>query len=209
MDKKELGIGVSSPDNQEQWKLCRFTNAKGPQGDTAKEICEALVGRSKKHTCTVDADYREVNERFSFVIFLPQEDFVFFYYIEEAIKDGDFQWNKVANQDNLQQMELILPMFKVEHKLDLKPILQLLGINSIFSPGGANLRDKLSSPHEMINFSNSCIKPLRMSPDTDLCVSDAKQGAMLKIDEGGARAAAIAGLQVDMKSLFPPTPIHC
>nr|CDS32011.1 serpin [Hymenolepis microstoma] len=40
--------------------MSALLTAKGPQGDTAKEICEALVGKSKKHTCTVDADYREV-----------------------------------------------------------------------------------------------------------------------------------------------------
>lgn len=40
--------------------MSALLKAKGPQGDAAKEICEALIGRSKKHTCTDDTEYREV-----------------------------------------------------------------------------------------------------------------------------------------------------
>lgn len=34
--------------------------AKGPQGDTAQEICEAIVGKEKRNTCTNDPHYKEV-----------------------------------------------------------------------------------------------------------------------------------------------------
>nr|CDS32008.2 Estrogen regulated protein EP45 [Hymenolepis microstoma] len=324
--------------------MSALLTAKGPQGDTAKEICEALVGKSKKHTCTVDADYREVvsllekirtgvetakspegksvlqisdaafiekslsveddfikkfaffqgdkvmrtlfntsdafesinkwanastdglipkylnskdeldedsllvllnaitfkdswlkpfdaegtknrdfrltktetiqvpmmkmegqmvyikkddykvlakpfrNERFSFVIFLPRKDFDLDD-IEDDIEDGDFKWKKVTNQDNLQQMELMLPKFKIEQKLDLKPILHGLGIRSIFTPGVANLRG--------------------ISADTNLYASDAKQVAMMEVDEAGVKAAAVSGLNIMPMSIPPPaTPFH-
>nr|CDS31431.1 hypothetical protein HmN_000357000 [Hymenolepis microstoma] len=34
--------------------------AEGIQGDTTKEICDAIIGKNKKHTCTDDADNKEV-----------------------------------------------------------------------------------------------------------------------------------------------------
>lgn len=123
------------------------------------------------------------NERFSFVIFLPEKAFELDD-IEDDIKDGDFQWNKVTDPDNLQEMDLVLPKFKIEHKLDLKPVLKLLGIRSLFGRGAANLTG--------------------ITSDVALYASDAKQVAIMEVDEAGVKAAAVSGLNVMPMSLPPP-----
>ncbi|VDL59985.1 unnamed protein product, partial [Hymenolepis diminuta] len=123
------------------------------------------------------------NERFSFVIFLPEKEFDLDD-IEDDLKDGDFQWNKVKNHTYLQQMELVLPKFNIEHKLDLKPALELLGIRSLFARSGADLTG--------------------ITSDAALYASDAKQVAMMEVDEAGVKAAAVSGVNIMPMSLAPP-----
>ncbi|VDN97925.1 unnamed protein product [Rodentolepis nana] len=140
------------------------------------------------------------NERFSFVIFLPEKDFEIDE-IEDELEDGDFKWHKVTKEKYLRQVQLKLPKFKVEHKFDLKPILQLLGMRSIFTPGYANLTGKRIYPHEM---SNPCINSAGINNSSALYASDARQVAMMEVDEAGVKAAAVSGLSIMPMSLPPP-----
>lgn len=41
--------------------MSALLTAKGPRGDTGKEICEAILGEKRKHSC-VDATYADVEE---------------------------------------------------------------------------------------------------------------------------------------------------
>ncbi|KAM3171187.1 hypothetical protein ACTXT7_017127 [Hymenolepis weldensis] len=126
------------------------------------------------------------NERFSFVIFLPQKEFDLDD-IEDEIKEGDFKWNKVKNLINLQEVELVLPKFKIEHELDLKPALELLGIRSLFDRSAADLTG--------------------ITSDAPLYASGAKQVAMMQVDEAGVEAAAVSGVELSFRSSFSsPSP---
>ncbi|VDN97692.1 unnamed protein product [Rodentolepis nana] len=125
------------------------------------------------------------DSRFSFVIYLPKEDFEL-KDIEAKMVKEDFVWLKESAHKFYEPVRLILPKFKVEHRLDLKPILQLLGIRSIFTRGVANLKG--------------------ISSDVDLYASGAKQVAMMEVDEGGARAAAVTGIELSSRFGFSPTP---
>lgn len=79
------------------------------------------------------------------MIFLPEKRFKL-KNIEDDLEDGDFKWRKVHNADYLHQIKLVMPKFKVEHSLNLKPILNLLGIRKLFTRGAANLTGEAYSP---------------------------------------------------------------
>lgn len=53
--------------------------------------------------------------------------------------EGDFPWSEVDNNDNLEQVNLVLPRFKVEDDIDMTPLLKRLGIQDLFTRGIANL----------------------------------------------------------------------
>ncbi|CAM9344960.1 unnamed protein product, partial [Lampetra planeri] len=79
-----------------------------------------------------------------------------------------------ANNVKRQKVEVYLPRFKVEHKMDLRNILQELGIKSIF-----NTNADLSA----------------MTDDRDLYVGKAVQKAYLEVTEEGAEGAVGSGGQ--------------
>ncbi|KAM7540204.1 hypothetical protein Aperf_G00000029510 [Anoplocephala perfoliata] len=126
------------------------------------------------------------NLRFNFVIFLPEERFKL-RDIEDDLEDGDFKWNKIHNPKYLHEMMLSLPKFKVKRSLDLKPILDFLGIRKLFTRNAADLTG--------------------ISADAKLYAEKAKQVAVLEVDESGVKAAAVSGFNIMPMSL-PPPPIE-
>ncbi|KAM7541265.1 hypothetical protein Aperf_G00000029501 [Anoplocephala perfoliata] len=122
------------------------------------------------------------NSRFDFVIFVPKEPLKL-KYIEDDLKDGEFEWNRVHNTRYLRQIGLVMPKFKVEHRLDLKRVLNLLGIRKLFTRDAADFTG--------------------ISSDTKLYAGGAKQAAVLEIDESGVKAAAASGVNI-MPVSFPP-----
>ncbi len=80
--------------------------------------------------------------RFKFVVIMPTNG-VDLSSIERAL-DSDFPWSEVDNEENLSQMGLSLPKFKIKHEIDLKPVLQRVGIQTLFERGRADLSGKIS-----------------------------------------------------------------
>ncbi len=59
--------------------------------------------------------------------------------IEDDMEDG-FNWGVVENHRNMKQIALSLPKFKLQHEMNLKPILEMLGVKDLFTRGVANLK---------------------------------------------------------------------
>ncbi|KAM9801344.1 neuroserpin [Neosynchiropus ocellatus] len=109
-------------------------------------------------------------EDMSMMIVLPRQE-VPLASLEPIIKASLIEeW---ANNVKHQKVEVYLPRFKVEQKMDLKNILQQLGIQKIFSSGA-----DLSA----------------MAGDKDLHISRAVQKAYLEVTEEGAEGAAGSGM---------------
>ncbi|VDK33095.1 unnamed protein product [Taenia asiatica] len=123
------------------------------------------------------------NGRFNFFIFLPNELFDLDE-IEDDLKDGDFNWTMVQSDENYEQVELVLPKFKVEHEINLKPILNLLGVQRLFTQGTAELTG--------------------ISPDPRLYAGEAKQVAVMEVNEAGVKATAVSSIEIIPMSLPPP-----
>eukprot|EP00108_Taenia_solium_P003512 TsM_000807300 transcript=TsM_000807300 gene=TsM_000807300 len=122
------------------------------------------------------------NDRFNFLIFLPNKQFDLDE-IEDDLKDGDFNWRLVQSDQNYEQVELVLPKFKVEHEINLKPILNLLGVRRLFTRGTAELTG--------------------ISPNPRLYAGEAKQVAVMEVNEAGVKAAAVSSIAIVPMSLHP------
>lgn len=85
-----------------------------------------------------------------------------------------------ANNVKRQKVEVYLPKFKVEQKMELKELLQELGVSSIFS-SGADLSG--------------------MTDGKDLYVSKAVQKAYLEVTEEGAEGAVGSGMMALTRTL--------
>ncbi|VDD74283.1 unnamed protein product [Mesocestoides corti] len=143
---------------------------------------EALMTYVKQKKYTVVAKPFK-DERFKFVIFLPKHRFDL-KEIEDDLEDGDFNWHSLHSYRNEEQVELILPKFNIKHEINLKPLLHLLGIRRLFTRGAAELTG--------------------ISPDSNLYASDAKQVAVMEVDENGVKAAAVSSVSIMPMSMPPP-----
>ncbi|KAJ7325249.1 hypothetical protein JRQ81_018269, partial [Phrynocephalus forsythii] len=111
-------------------------------------------------------------EEFSFVLILPGEN-VAIEKVEqlitaELIKD----WFTMMEEE---EVEIILPRFKIEHTMDLKEFLQPLNVTEIFN-NGCDLSG--------------------ITDSADLHISKAIQKVYLEVNEDGSEAAASTGMHV-------------
>ncbi|CAH1260661.1 unnamed protein product [Diabrotica balteata] len=83
------------------------------------------------------------------------------------------------------RVAITLPKFKIETKIDFKPILKSLGVKNIFS-NGADLTG--------------------ISKERGLKVSSVLQKAFINVNEDGVEAAAATAVIIGQKSLVPPPP---
>ncbi|KAH9286988.1 Alpha-1-antitrypsin-like protein CM55-MM [Echinococcus granulosus] len=124
------------------------------------------------------------NYRYKFVIFLPNERFNL-NEIENDLEDGDFNWRLIQSDRNYTHIELGLPKFKVEHEINLKSVLRLLGVRRFFAQESAELTGISSHPR--------------------LYAGEAKQVAVMEVDEAGVKAAAVSSIEILPMSLPPPS----
>ncbi|KAL5111819.1 Serpin I2 [Taenia crassiceps] len=123
------------------------------------------------------------NDRFKFLIFLPNKRFDLDE-IEDDLEDGDFNWKLCQSDQDYEQVMLALPKFKVEHEINLKPVLNLLGVRRLFDQKTAELTG--------------------ISSDPRLYAGEAKQVAVMEVDEAGVKAAAVSSIAMVPMSLPPP-----
>ncbi len=62
--------------------------------------------------------------------------------IEDDMEDG-FNWGVVDDTTKITQIALTLPKLNMKYEMDLKPILEELGVRDLFTRGVANLTGKL------------------------------------------------------------------
>ncbi len=62
--------------------------------------------------------------------------------IEDDMEDG-FKWDVVDDTTKITQIALTLPKLNMKYEMDLKPILEELGVRDLFTRGVANLTGKL------------------------------------------------------------------
>ncbi|VDM36100.1 unnamed protein product [Hydatigera taeniaeformis] len=104
--------------------------------------------------------------------------------IEDDLKKGEFNWKMAQSDQDYEQIELSLPKFKVEHQINLKPVLSWLGVRRLFDQGSAELAG--------------------ISSDQRLYAREAKQVAVMEVNEAGVKAAAVSGIAIVPMSLPPP-----
>lgn len=84
-------------------------------------------------------------------------------------------------------LDLLLPKFRLKSEIDVKDILEQLGIRSLFN--------------EQANLS-------KMSNQTNLQVTEVKQNAYINVDEDGTEAAAITTYKLQARSMFIGEQFH-
>jgi len=121
-------------------------------------------------------------QRFKFVVILPTIKYNLDA-IETAMKNG-FDWTVIKDDVEHMTVKLTLPRFSIEHEIDLKKVLTSMGITDLFTRGSADLSG--------------------ISKDGSLYVGDAKQKAVLEVNEDGVKAAAVSGMSImPMSMLYP------
>ena len=83
----------------------------------------------------------------------------------------------------LQSVELHMPKFKIENKINLNDILAKLGLGELFKPGGDN-------------FAN-------ISDSKNIAVSDVIHQSFIKVDEEGTEAAAATAIIMNRMAIMP------
>ena len=104
-------------------------------------------------------------------------------------------WPATANRDETRDVHVVLPRVQSELAFDLRAPLRALGLRSAFDCREGSAAD----------FSALLVaRPGRAAP---LCISDARQGTFLRIDESGTEAAAATSMALSPTSV-PPPPIE-
>ena len=88
------------------------------------------------------------------------------------------------------RVHLVLPRFRVEQDLDLKPGLAALGMGVAFNCEAADFSGLLEDRNGR--------------PSLATCVDEADQKVMIAVDEEGAVAAAVTTLSVQLRGYTPP-----
>ncbi|XP_061710482.1 alaserpin-like isoform X7 [Cydia pomonella] len=119
----------------------------------------------------------------SFLIVLPNE-IDGLPALQEKLKNPTALDKAVAEMREV-EVNVYLPKFKIETTIDLKKVLQKIGITSLFDAAKARLDNLLKN-------------------ESGLYVSDAIQKAFIEVNEEGAEAAAANVFPVPMAASWPP-----
>nr|VZI14694.1 unnamed protein product [Spirometra erinaceieuropaei] len=120
------------------------------------------------------------NDRFQFVVVLPTQDLQI-EKLDRLFNEG-FDW-EVLKKTSEKAIELSLPRFKLEHELDLVPILRAMGVRNLFRKELADLSG--------------------ITEEATLYVEKAKQNVALEVTEKGVKAAAVSSLGIIPMSAKP------
>lgn len=102
-------------------------------------------------------------------------------------------WTKWQNDFEItNEVDIVLPKFKIEYDKKLKDIMQLMGMNEAFTT--------------LADFSS-------INPQKDLFISEILHKTFIEVDEEGTEAAAVTALIFDTTSIGPDKPqkkyFHC
>ncbi|KAL7062052.1 hypothetical protein AAHC03_0625 [Spirometra sp. Aus1] len=120
------------------------------------------------------------NDRFQFVVVLPTQDLQI-EKLDRLFNEG-FDW-EVLKKTSEKAIELSLPRFKLEHELDLVPILRAMGVRNLFRKELADLSG--------------------ITEEATLYVEKAKQNVALEVTEKGVKAGAVSSLGMIPMSAKP------
>ncbi|XP_049620974.1 serpin B6-like isoform X2 [Suncus etruscus] len=125
-----------------------------------------------------------VGEELSMIIMLPDED-KDLKTVESVLTYEKFkEWTQMDMMYD-DEVEVLLPRFKLEENYDLEPVLGKLGMTLAFDQAAAD-------------FSG-------MSSQQDLCLSKVVHKAFVEVNEEGTEAAAATGATVELRCLQIPS----
>jgi serpin B len=145
--------------------------------------------RSLVHGESEDFDLLELpygNGTFSMLLLLPREGLP----LSSVLKTLDAEtWANSLARMYTKEVELKLPLFRVEYERELNEDLKAMGMEQMFT--------------RRADFS-------LIRPEGDLLVSKVKQKTFVEVNEEGAEAAAITVIDMDLASAAPPedTPVR-
>ncbi|XP_002020387.2 uncharacterized protein LOC6595212 [Drosophila persimilis] len=114
------------------------------------------------------------------LIILPLEE-QGLYALEKKLSDVDL--HEISSQMRREHVQLQMPKFKLEFEVSLKPVLQQLGIKTMFDPNA--------------DFSS-------LVEGADMAISEVKHKAFIDVNENGTTAAASTYVEVMAKSVKLP-----
>lgn len=163
-------------------RLKKFTNLDGQKKrvETMYDVDYYLFGQFEQYGI-LQLDYIG---NCSMYIVLPNE--------EVNLHDLLLELNARKLNEDLRELksthlDLQLPKFKLESDLNLKSVLEQLGVRTLFN--------------EQANLS-------KMSNETGLQVSEAVQKAFVSVDEDGTEAAAVSITKLSARSMFLGSEFH-
>jgi len=118
-------------------------------------------------------------------IILPKENVAIDEYLQNLTSDD---WDNLINNCSNHTVEIFLPKFELEYKIDLIPTLKALGLNVPFD-------------EQLADFT-----PMSQDYGHSLVISEVKHKTYLKVDEEGSEAAAVTSIGVGFTSA-PPSAI--
>ncbi|XP_037381649.1 serpin I2 [Talpa occidentalis] len=167
---------------KEDTQLMNFTKKNGetikiPMMKALLQTKYGYFSESSMYYQVLELPYK--GDKFSLIIVLPSEDMN----IEEMEKlvTAD-QIQKWLSEMKEEEVEISLPRFKVEQKLDFKEVLYSLNITEIFS-GGCDLSG--------------------ITDSSDVYVSQIMQKVFLEINEDGSEAAASTDMHIPVIMSLP------
>nr|MBP7472822.1 hypothetical protein [Prevotella sp.] len=117
---------------------------------------------------TIVMDY--LDSKFQMMILLPNKR----KRINDILKEMDeHQWNSIADKMSERRLDIKIPIFTIETKVILNPILMNLGLSSAFSL-------------EKADFKNMSCDPL--------CISSVIHKTKIEVNEQGTKAFSITGM---------------
>jgi serpin B len=149
-----------------------------------------LMSQSNRFSYLETEQFQGINlpygedQRFSLYVFLPKPELSIDDFLQTLNTEN---WNQWMQQFSVKKGKIELPRFQLEYDVELKPILQKLGMTSSFDPSQAN-------------FSN-------LSRSGGLFVSFVKHKTFLDVNEEGTEAAASTAIGVTRTSI-DPTPFE-
>ena len=156
---------ISAFDEEQDVLLEEFTNLNGEkkQVEMMCKFAEYPLGQFERYQI-LQLDYIDNS---SMYVVLPNEDVN----LDDLLQELDIRkLNDELSDLRPTGIDLQLPKFKLETKIDLKTVLEQLGVKTLFN--------------EQADLS-------RLSNETGLRVSEAIQSAFISVDENGTEAAAV------------------
>ena len=125
------------------------------------------------------------NEAYSMQLIMPtQSNYSLETFIEKHISASNLtQWNSQLEEG---AYTIVIPKIKIEYEIDLISGLRSLGMNQVFSPGGAELNNLFEGTGD------------------NLYASAVTHKTFLRVDEEGTEAAAVTNGTVGTTSYVPP-----